>query len=45
MTRGKLRHPARVSALGYQFGFPDLDCAVHGLLGQPDSAMTARTAW
>lgn len=36
LVRGKQVIPARVSALGYRFAFPDLDSALHDLLGQSD---------
>ena len=42
LVRGKRVIPAQVSALGYQFSFPDLDSALHNLLGQPDGARAAR---
>jgi uncharacterized protein (TIGR01777 family) len=43
LVRGKRVVPARASALGYQFRFPDLDGALHDLLGQPgDEAAATR---
>jgi len=42
LVKGKRVIPAQVSALGYQFSFPDLDSALHDLLGQPDGAGAAR---
>jgi uncharacterized protein (TIGR01777 family) len=42
LVRGKRVIPARVRALGYQFGFPDLDSALRDLLGQPGDAKAAR---
>ena len=42
LVKGKRVIPARVSALGYQFSFPDLDSALHDLLRQPDEAKAAR---
>jgi hypothetical protein len=42
LVKGKRVIPARVTALGYQFGFPDLDSALHDLLGQPDGTKAAR---
>jgi uncharacterized protein (TIGR01777 family) len=42
LVRGKRVIPAQVSALGYQFSFPDLDSAPHDLLRQPDGARAAR---
>ena len=42
LVKGKRVIPARVSALGYQFSFPELDSALHDLLGQPDDARAAR---
>jgi uncharacterized protein len=42
LVRGKRVIPARASALGYRFGFPDLDPALHDLLGQPEHAKAER---
>ena len=42
LVKGKRIIPARVSALGYQFSFPDLDSALHDPLGRPDDAKAAR---
>ena len=42
LVSGKRVIPAQVSALGCQFSFPDLDSALHDLLGQPDGAGAAR---
>ena len=42
LIMGKRVIPAQVSALGYQFSFPDLDSALRDLLGQPDGARAAR---
>jgi uncharacterized protein (TIGR01777 family) len=39
LVRGQRVIPARASALGYQFGFPDLDAALRDLLGQPEQPM------
>ena len=45
VVKGKRVIPARVSALGYQFGFPDLDPALRDLLGQPvDAKVDTRAA-
>ena len=41
LIKGKRVIPAQVSALGYQFSFPDLDSALHDLLGKPDGARAA----
>jgi uncharacterized protein len=41
LVRGKRVVPARASALGYQFRFPALDAALHGLLSQPGNAVAA----
>lgn len=38
LVKGKRVVPVRVSALGYKFAFPELDSALHDLLGQPDDA-------
>jgi uncharacterized protein len=42
LIRGKRVIPARASALGYRFSFPDLDAALDDLLRQPHDATAAR---
>jgi uncharacterized protein (TIGR01777 family) len=44
LVRGKRVIPVRGTALGYQFGFPDLDPALRDLLNQSGPEMAAREA-
>jgi NAD dependent epimerase/dehydratase family enzyme len=39
LIRGQRVIPARASALGYEFAFPDLDAALRDLLGQADRSI------
>ena len=41
LIRGKRVVPARASALGYRFRFPDPDAALRDLLAQPGPTTTA----
>jgi len=42
LARGKRVIPVQASAAGYRFSFPDLDAALHDLVGPPDPAAGAR---